>query len=53
MLSLTVTSDKATTVVPTIREWNYSKEDIVVVVDGANDLKLSILSGYTVGYPPS
>ena len=49
---LTVTSDKAVAVIPMIKELNYSKEDIVVVVDGANDLKLFDLSGYTVGFCP-
>jgi phosphoserine phosphatase len=28
------------------------KEDTVVVVDGANDLKLFSLAGYTVGFCP-
>ena len=49
---LTVTSDKAVAVIPMIKELNYSKEDIVVVVDGANDLKSFDLSGYTVGFCP-
>jgi phosphoserine phosphatase len=49
---LTVTSDKAIAVIPVIKEMKYSREDIVVVVDGANDLKLFDLSGYTVGFCP-
>lgn len=49
---LNVTSDKAATVWPTIKEWRIRKEDIVVVVDGANDLKLFALAGYTVGFCP-
>ena len=37
---------------PTIRQWDIRKEDTVVVVDGANDLKLFALAGYTVGFCP-
>ncbi|HEY7570924.1 MAG TPA: phosphoserine phosphatase SerB [Nitrososphaeraceae archaeon] len=51
-VNLTVTSDKAAAVVPIIREWKFAKENIVVVVDGANDLRLFDLSGYTVGFCP-
>jgi phosphoserine phosphatase len=51
-VNLTVTSNKAVAVMPTIREWKCAKDDIVVVVDGANDLKLFDLSGYTVGFCP-
>ena len=47
-----VTSDKASAVRETIREWGIRKEDIVVVVDGANDLKLFALAGFTVGFCP-
>jgi phosphoserine phosphatase len=49
---LNVTSDKAAAVRDTIKEWGFKKEDIVVVVDGANDLKLFALAGYTVGFCP-
>lgn len=49
---LNVTSDKAAAVRSTIKEWGIRKEDIVVVVDGANDLKLFALAGYTVGFCP-
>ena len=49
---LNVTSDKAAAVRDTIKEWGIKKEDIVVVVDGANDLKLFALAGYTVGFCP-
>ena len=49
---LRVTSDKAAAVRSTIKEWGIRKEDIVVVVDGANDLKLFALAGYTVGFCP-
>ncbi|HJS67885.1 MAG TPA: phosphoserine phosphatase SerB [Nitrososphaera sp.] len=47
-----VTSDKAAAVRDTIKEWGIRKEDIVVVVDGANDLKLFAIAGFTVGFCP-
>ena len=47
-----VTSDKAAAVRDTIKVWGIRKEDIVVVVDGANDLKLFALAGFTVGFCP-
>jgi phosphoserine phosphatase len=49
---MNVTSDKAAAVRDTIKEWGIKREDIVVVVDGANDLKLFALAGYTVGFCP-
>ena len=49
-LKLSVTADKAAAVRPTIMEWGIRKEDTVVVVDGANDLKLFSLAGFTVGF---
>ncbi len=49
---LNVTSDKAAAIRQTIKDWGIKKEDIVVVVDGANDLKLFELAGYTVGFCP-
>jgi phosphoserine phosphatase len=51
-VTLNVTSDKAAAVRSTIAEWGIRKEDIVVVVDGANDLKLFALAGFTVGFCP-
>jgi phosphoserine phosphatase len=51
-LKLTVTSDKAAAIKPTIMEWGIRKEEIVVVVDGANDLKLFSIAGFTVGFCP-
>jgi phosphoserine phosphatase len=51
-VTMNVTSDKAAAVRDTIKEWGIRKEDIVVVVDGANDLKLFALAGYTVGFCP-
>ena len=47
-----VTSDKAAAIKDVILEWGVKKEDIVVVVDGANDLKLFDLAGFTVGFCP-
>ena len=47
-----VTSDKSKAVNEIIREWGIRKEDIVVVVDGANDLKLFEIAGFTVGFCP-
>jgi phosphoserine phosphatase len=51
-VTMSVTSDKAAAVRDSIKEWGLRKEDIVVVVDGANDLKLFALAGYTVGFCP-
>ena len=51
-VTMHVTSDKAAAVRNTIKEWCIRKEDIVVVVDGANDLKLFALAGFTVGFCP-
>lgn len=47
-----VTSDKAASVKGMLGKWGIKKEDIVVVVDGANDLKLFDLAGYTIGFCP-
>jgi phosphoserine phosphatase len=49
---LRVTSDKAAAVRSTINELGIRKEDTVVVVDGANDLKLFSLAAFTVGFCP-
>ena len=51
-VTLNVTSDKAAAVRSTVAEWGIRKEDIVVVVDGANDLKLFALAWFTVGFCP-
>ena len=51
-VKLNVTSDKAAAIRSTLKDWGIQKEDIVVVVDGANDLKLFALAGYTVGFCP-
>jgi phosphoserine phosphatase len=51
-INLKVTSDKSLVVKPIIKQWDIKKEEIVVVVDGANDLKLFEIAGYTVGFCP-
>ena len=51
-IDLKVTSDKSLVVRPIIKELGIKKEEIVVVVDGANDLKLFDIAGYTVGFCP-
>jgi len=49
---INVTSDKASAVMPTVKEWGIRRADIVAVVDGANDLKLFDISGFRVGFCP-
>jgi len=51
-VKINVSSDKSLGVKSIIKEWGIKKEDIVVVVDGANDLKLFDIAGYTVGFCP-
>jgi phosphoserine phosphatase len=51
-INLRVTSDKSVAVRPTIKEWGITRDDTVVVVDGANDLKLFSLAAFTVGFCP-
>ena len=51
-LKMNVTSDKAAAVIPAIKEWGIQKSETVVVVDGANDLSLFDIAGYTVGFCP-
>ena len=51
-LDLQVTSDKSLVVRPIIKQWGFKKEEIVVVVDGANDIKLFDIAGYTIGFCP-
>jgi phosphoserine phosphatase len=51
-IELKVTADKAAAVTPLIREWGISRDDTVVVVDGANDLTLFNLASFTVGFCP-
>jgi phosphoserine phosphatase len=51
-VKINVTSDKARAVNSIIKEWGIRIEDTVVVVDGANDLKLFAIAGFTVGFCP-
>jgi phosphoserine phosphatase len=37
---------------PIIKEWGEKREDIVAVIDGANDLTLLTIAGFTVGFCP-
>jgi len=45
-----VDSDKAKSARKKIEEWGIKKEDIVVVVDGANDIKLFDICGLGIAY---
>lgn len=47
-----VTSDKAAAIKDVLLKWKIKKEETVVVVDGANDLKLFELAGFSVGFCP-
>jgi phosphoserine phosphatase len=49
---ITVTSDKAAAVTRIVNEWGIRREDTVAVIDGANDLKLLNIAGFTVGFCP-
>ena len=49
-VDIMVNSDKANAVAKTIKQWNEKKEDTVVVVDGANDLKLFNIAGLKVAF---
>lgn len=49
---ISVTSDKSLAVKSFIDKNSFSKDDIIVVVDGANDLKLFNLSSFNVGFCP-
>ena len=51
-LKMNVTSDKAAAVIPSIKELRIRRSDTVVVVDGANDLSLFDVAGYTIGFCP-
>ena len=45
-----VDADKAKSAVNKINEWNEKKEDINVVVDGANDVKLFDITGFGIAF---
>lgn len=47
-----VTSDKSASVKKYVEENGFSPDETVVIVDGANDLKLFSLSSFTIGFCP-
>lgn len=49
-VQINVTSDKAKSAKVKINEWNEKKEDIVVTVDGANDMTLFDICGLGVAF---
>lgn len=49
-VKINVDSDKAKSAKIKIQEWGIKKQDIVVVVDGANDLKLFDICGLGIAY---
>ena len=49
-VKMIVDSDKAKSARIKIQEWSVKKEDIVVVVDGANDIKLFDICGLGIAY---
>jgi len=49
-VKIIVDSDKAKSARIKIQEWSMKKEDIVVVVDGANDIKLFEICGLGIAY---
>ncbi len=49
-VEIIVDSDKAKSARIKIQEWNVKKEDIVVVVDGANDIKLFDICDLGIAY---
>jgi phosphoserine phosphatase len=51
-VKINVTSDKANAVRKTLDEWGTVRQDTVAVIDGANDLSLISVAGFTVGMCP-
>ncbi len=49
-VTVNVDSDKAKSAKIKIQEWNQTKDDIVVVVDGANDLALFDICGLGIAF---
>jgi phosphoserine phosphatase len=49
-VTIDVDSDKSKSALIKIKEWNEKKENIVVVVDGANDIKLFNICGLGVAF---
>jgi phosphoserine phosphatase len=51
-VDLKVTADKAASIRPLISEWGVTRDETVVVVDGANDLTLFDMASFKVGFCP-
>ncbi len=49
-VTISVDSDKAKSAMLKIKEWEENKEDIVVVVDGANDIALFDICGLGIAF---
>ena len=49
-VTIDVDSDKAKSALIKIKEWNEDKKNVVVVVDGANDIKLFNICGLGVAF---
>ena len=49
-MKINVDSDKAKSAKIKIDEWNEKKDDTVVIVDGANDIKLFDICGLGIAY---
>ena len=49
-VDINVNSDKPNAIAKVMRQWNEKKENIVSVVDGANDLKLFEISGLKIAF---
>jgi phosphoserine phosphatase len=49
-VKISVDSDKSTSAKIKIQEWGESKENVVCVVDGANDVKLFDVCGLGIAY---
>ena len=47
---VSVDADKSKSAIIKINEWNEKKEDVIVVVDGANDVKLFDVSGFGIAF---
>jgi phosphoserine phosphatase len=47
---VSVDADKSKSAMIKINEWNEKKEDVIVVVDGANDIKLFDVSGFGIAF---
>ena len=45
-----VDADKAKSAIIKIREWDEKKENIIAVVDGANDIKLFDITGFGIAF---